>query len=549
MDLQDFLDNNQKVVVLNLQEKTGQLTIAAVAFYRLPNALESTCEEVDASKSSFQLVIDIYEFLDNQQLSGLDAFCNQVGEAIFILSDDFEGSTFKLLSKKLNQLFDMKKTERKYVKKTLFQRRSNINILQKFLLQKNTLPESLINKIEMEKAFSITCIECLSQLFNLPDGFPTDSSLQMVIKSLDSHMKLDSAACDAINLLPKSDQPSIYGSIYGILNRCKTKMGMKTLERWMRQPLLSLTAIEERLNLVELFYSNSILRNKLRDGPLKNIPDLDTVSSKLRKKTAGLQEMFRLYLFVKSLPALLQILQEFGNSENMEDDDEFLAEKKKQLFQTLQTNYLQVLLQISGKFSLYEQLIEHIIDFNALPEYKINPIHDSELQSLAEEQSRLEECAEKILNDAKSGFASFAEVRLERSSQYGFNLRTTKGDDEKQLRNNNSSVKILSILKNGCHFTTPALERMATRYLSLEREYQEKQSELVEKALETALTYLPLIESVAVLVSEIDVLQSFAHAAAISPNGYSRPVIHEKGTGIMKIKVSGRETTFFFEEF
>jgi DNA mismatch repair protein MSH2 len=535
MDFQEFLENDQKLTILQVTEKLGQVTISAVVFYRIPISLQTAD---DYNKKSFQLQIDIYEFLDNQQFSGLDTFCNQIGQSVYMLSDELEDVSSRVLAKKLNMLFEMRNLERKFIKKSLFLRKGS-TVLEKFS-QRSLITESLVSAIELERNLSISCLECLAQLFDLPASFPEDSTFEMKIKSLDSFMRLDTPASDAINLLPKPDQPSIYGSLYGILNRCKTKMGQKTLERWLRQPLLSKSAIDERLNLVELFSLNTIARNKLRDGPLKNIPDLDTVSSKLRKKTAGLQEMFRLYLFVKSLPLLLQILQELNpaanqtemNEDSNNDNDDT---KSQELFATLQSKYLTSLQQIAGKFALYEQLIEHVIDFDALPDYKINPKHDPELQELAEEQKGLEIRAEKVLNDAKASYASFAEVRLERSSQYGFNLRTTKGDDEKQLRANNSSVRILSILKNGTHFTTPILERIADRYLTIEREYHEKQQELVDKALATALTYLPLIESVAVLVSEIDVLQSFAQAAALSPNGYIRPTILPRGSGILKL--------------
>ena len=39
---------------------------------------------------------------------------------------------------------------------------------------------------------------------------------------------------------------------------------------------------------------------------------------------------------------------------------------------------------------------------------------------------------------------------------------------ERQLRANYSAVRIISILKNGVHFTTPALERIAERYLTIQ---------------------------------------------------------------------------------
>ena len=269
-----------------------------------------------------------------------------------------------------------------------------------------------------------------------------------------------------------------------------------------------------------------------------------TSSTRLRKRTAGLPELFRLYLFVKSLPVLLELLQQLtgsGPSSDEADPESFPmmnSEQQNALVETLSHRYLNPLTLIANKFQLYEQLIEHVVDFNALPEYKVNPMHDPDLQALQEEQTGLELRAEKILQEAKTTYASFAEVRLEKSNQHGLFLRTTKGEDERQLRQKNSSLRILSILKNGTHFTTPVLERISERYLAIDQEYQEKQEELVSKAIETALTYLPLIESVAVVISELDVLLAFATAATVSPNGsYCRPILHPRGSGILRLKV------------
>ena len=44
-------------------------------------------------------------------------------------------------------------------------------------------------------------------------------------------MRMDSAGAAAIHLLPRSDDPSPYASVFGVLNRCNTKMGKRLLER------------------------------------------------------------------------------------------------------------------------------------------------------------------------------------------------------------------------------------------------------------------------------------------------------------------------------
>lgn len=50
--------------------------------------------------------------------------------------------------------------------------------------------------------------------------------------------------------------------------------------RWLRQPLLDEVEINARLEVVQAFFSSTHHRNELRDGPLKAVPDLDTVIHK-----------------------------------------------------------------------------------------------------------------------------------------------------------------------------------------------------------------------------------------------------------------------------
>ena len=137
---------------------------------------------------------------------------------------------------------------------------------------------------------------CLSNHFQLSLN---DEYLQhgvMAYGSLSQYMRLDSAAANAINLFPKSDDPSPYGSLYGLLNRCRTKMGQRLLERsttslcslivlkspssWLRHPLLDLKEINNRLDIVELLTKSVLGRNRLVDGSLKGIPDVDLLLSK-----------------------------------------------------------------------------------------------------------------------------------------------------------------------------------------------------------------------------------------------------------------------------
>jgi DNA mismatch repair protein MSH2 len=211
--------------------------------------------------------------------------------------------------------------------------------------------------------------------------------------------------------------------------------------------------------------------------------------------------------------------------------------EEPRVVQVLTEKFVNPLRIISGKFSNFERLIEHVMDLAALPEMRINPKHSEELSELDEERRQLEAQAEKIHSEARRTWGSFTDVKLEQNAQHGFILRTAKSDDERRLRASNSDVQVLSILKNGVHFTTSALRKMGQRHLEVLDEYKSTQSGLVTKAVETAVTYLPVVESVSALIAELDVLLAFSTAAAISPGEYVRPEMLPMGEGIIELQV------------
>lgn len=187
----------------------------------------------------------------------------------------------------------------------------------------------------------------------------------------------------------------------------------------------------------------------------------------MQKKTAGLGEVFKLYLFTRALPGLVSVLLELLESHRPKADENTESEcgtaamddvcsptqnglnedKLNEIAATMRLKFIAPLEALAAQFALYQQLIEHVIDLDQLPDLVINPQHDPELQELRTEQLALEAKADKLVRDCRNGWASFATVNLETSPQHGLIFRSTSGDDERQLRANNSSVRIISIKK------------------------------------------------------------------------------------------------------
>ena len=64
------------------------------------------------------------------------------------------------------------------------------------------------------------------------------------------------------------------GSLLGVLGETLTPMGSRLLRRWINQPLLDVAAINRRLDAVQGFVDNTLLRLDVR-GMLRNFGDLE----------------------------------------------------------------------------------------------------------------------------------------------------------------------------------------------------------------------------------------------------------------------------------
>lgn len=405
--------------------------------------------------------IQLFEFFDNAQYSYFDAFLTQIGQAqLFIAEEAIDKLTAE--GRKVSNLLEGERQwglELTPLRKSCFSKNSDAAMATVMQLVGH-IASHCTNTITSEMPVALACVDCLAQQLQLVAEVSDSTMLYEVsFGALDVYMRLDSAAADAVNLLPKADHPTQFGSLYGVLNRCRTKQGSRLLERWLRQPLLDAAQINERLDMVQLFLQHTMQRNELRDGPLKSMPDLTAIIAKLHKKrqqgsAGGLSELFRLYAFARSVPGCGRILEDLLAQDSFEadgpaatataantdkdadavDDDAAAASAAATAGEVMRRKYIQPLQQIEEKFALFEQLVEHVVDLDALPELRVNASHDEQLLEIADELADVEAAAQRLFEEARGSWASFTDVKLETDSPHGIIMRTTRGDDERQLR-------------------------------------------------------------------------------------------------------------------
>ncbi|KAI5069125.1 hypothetical protein GOP47_0015426 [Adiantum capillus-veneris] len=369
----------------------------------------------------------------------------------------------------------------------------------------------------------------LSALLSYTDLLADDSNYGKYVLepySVNTFMRLDAAALRALNVLEGKADANKNFSLFGLMNRtCTAGMGKRLLNRWLKQPLLDVAEINFRLDLVQAFVEDTALRQDLRQH-LKRIPDMDRLIRKIDKRKATLQDIVKLYQASVRLPFLKDILERYEGEIASLIHERFLKSLKTWTGQ----DHL-------GKF---EGLVEAAVDLEQIQagEYIIAAGYDSNLQNLKSERDAVEDKIQKAHKNAADELDLDKVLKLDKTSQWGHVFRITKKEEPKVRRQLNANYITLETRKDGVKFTNAKLKRLSEQFIKLTDEYATTQRGLVGKVVEVTATFIEVFEGAASLISELDVLLSFADLSVSSPTPYVRPFITSSDEGDIILKES-----------
>lgn len=102
------------------------------------------------------------------------------------------------------------------------------------------------------------------------------------------------------------------GALIHILDKTTTAMGGRLLKNWLEQPLINISQIESRSNIVEYFYDNIRIMDDVQ-GILKNIYDIERLSSKISSGNCNGRDLVSLKNSISVLPELKELLLSTDN--------------------------------------------------------------------------------------------------------------------------------------------------------------------------------------------------------------------------------------------
>ncbi|XP_019439430.1 PREDICTED: DNA mismatch repair protein MSH2 [Lupinus angustifolius] len=339
--------------------------------------------------------------------------------------------------------------------------------------------------------------------------------------NLDNYMRLDSAAMAALNVLESKTDANKNFSLFGLMNRtCTVGMGKRLLHMWLKQPLVDVIEINSRLDVVQAFVEDALLRQDLQQH-LKRISDIERLVHNLLKRRAGLHHIIKLYQSSIRIPYIKSALENY--------DGQFSSMMRKRYLEPLE------LWTDDDHLNKFIGLVEVSVDLDQLEnrEYMISSSYDPRLSKLKEQQELIESQIHDLHRQTADGLDLPIDkaLKLDKSTQFGHVFRITKKEEPKIRKKLSTQFIVLETRKDGVKFTNTKLKKLGDQYQRIVEEYKSCQKELVNKVVQTAATFSEVFDSLAELIAELDVLLSFANLASSCPTPYTRPYITSSNEG------------------
>lgn len=321
-------------------------------------------------------------------------------------------------------------------------------------------------------------------------------------------MTMDLYTKKSLELTENSKDHEKYGSLFWLLDMTKSAMGARLLKNYIDRPLLKKEAIEERLDIVEIFTQQFIQRESIKEI-LKEIYDLERLSCRIAFGNINARDLKWIASSLKVLPELKQQLYSFN--EPLTD---------------------QLANQIIDLSHITKLIDDAIIDNPPLTIKEGNIIKDHFNEEL-DELRYLRDHGKQWLVDfeqkerEKTGIKN---LKVGYNRVFGYYIEVTKGSldlvkDEFEYTRKQS-------LSNAERFITPELKDMESKILSAQDKIQKLEYVLFTQVRNEIKKEVHLIQDVSKIIARVDVYQSLAMLA--SENSYVRPVFNDQK--IMDIK-------------
>ncbi len=284
-------------------------------------------------------------------------------------------------------------------------------------------------------------------------------------------------------------------SLIWLLDKTKTAMGSRMLKSYIENPLIQKEEINRRYDMVEKLLEEFLLKEDLKNL-LYEVYDLERLSGRIAFGNANARDLIQLKNSLKVLPDIANILKALS-------------------------------------YTIFEPLVD-LYDLLERSIYENPPIGIKEGSIIKEGYSSELDELKDLRKGGKDFVARFETEERERTGiktlkvgynkVFGYYIEVSKGAIG--LVKEEYGYERKQTLSNCERYISPILKEKEALILNAEERIIELEYQLFIEIRDKIKEYIPKIQEISKIISEIDVLQSFATIA--EENNYIRPILTDK---------------------
>lgn len=288
------------------------------------------------------------------------------------------------------------------------------------------------------------------------------------------------------------------GTLLWVLDKTQTAMGKRLMRTWIEQPLVSVSAINARLDAVEELYSSSVTRSDIAQC-LSKIFDVERLMTRTVYGSASPREIYSLAVTCEQLPQLKELLQPF----------------QSELIDEIRT---------MDELSDIRDMILTLIDENAPSLLKDGGIIKNGANAEVDELRDIAHGGREYLAALEAKLKDETNIRTLKigyNRVFGYYIEVSRSFSDKVPPN----FVRKQTLANAERYITDELKQLENKILGANERLVVLERQLFDELLQNISAELVRIQSTAQHIARLDVLTAFAEDASL--NGYVKPIVDD----------------------
>jgi DNA mismatch repair protein MutS len=338
--------------------------------------------------------------------------------------------------------------------------------------------------------------------------YATDTQMRELsqVQSLKTYFDSEFMVLDAITLRNLEIVKNVRGegsdsSLIGVLDDTKTPMGRRQLQKWLLKPLISVDAINDRLDSIAWLSDNTLVRFDIRSH-LSYVKDMERLVGRVMYGNSNARDLVSLKKSLESVPLLLESLSGCK-------DVDLLNGTVSQLSSFEELNELAKLIDSA----IVEEPPLSVRDGGM-----IKPGYNEQLDELFDLSKNGKQWIAKFQQKERDR-TGIKSLKVGYNKVFGYYLEVTKANVS-QVPDDYIRKQTMT---NAERFYTPELKERESAILSADEKMVALEYELLTDLNTIIASHSRQLQETAALIGTLDVLANLAEVAA--NNNYVRPAI------------------------